>query len=62
MKKVGMEKIKCPNCGKQTHWEGNTFRPFCSGKCKMADLSKWIYEEYGIVEEVSTCEETDPGS
>jgi endogenous inhibitor of DNA gyrase (YacG/DUF329 family) len=52
-----MKKLTCPNCGKPTEWENNPFRPFCSEKCKLADLSKWLNEEYSIEEEVSAREE-----
>ena len=43
-----MRKIVCPNCKKETTWENNPYRPFCSEKCKLADLSKWLNEEYAI--------------
>ncbi|MEO2082593.1 MAG: DNA gyrase inhibitor YacG [Desulfurobacteriaceae bacterium] len=57
-----MRSVKCPNCGKPTKWEGNPFRPFCSEKCKLADLSKWLNEEYKVEEEIVVQEETDSGS
>ncbi|WP_038055871.1 DNA gyrase inhibitor YacG [Thermodesulfobacterium hydrogeniphilum] len=41
-------KIKCPVCGKRTQWENNPYRPFCSKKCKLADLYGWLSEEYRI--------------
>ncbi|MDP3029526.1 MAG: DNA gyrase inhibitor YacG [Deltaproteobacteria bacterium] len=41
-------KIKCPVCHKSTSWEGNPFRPFCSERCKLIDLGKWIDEGYRI--------------
>ena len=43
-------KFKCPTCGKETTWEGNPWRPFCSEKCKLIDLGKWLLEEYKIPE------------
>jgi endogenous inhibitor of DNA gyrase (YacG/DUF329 family) len=46
------KKIKCPNCGKETFWENNPFRPFCSEECKLADLHKWLNEEYKLEEEL----------
>jgi endogenous inhibitor of DNA gyrase (YacG/DUF329 family) len=46
------KKVKCPNCGKATSWEGNPFRPFCCEECKMADLHRWLTEEYLVVEEL----------
>ncbi|WP_456395923.1 DNA gyrase inhibitor YacG [Desulfurobacterium sp.] len=45
------KKLKCPTCGKETEWENNPFRPFCSEKCKLADLHKWLTEEYTVIEE-----------
>ncbi len=50
--KSDRKKIKCPVCKKETPWENNPFRPFCSAKCKMADLHMWLNEEYSIEETV----------
>lgn len=58
------KKIKCPNCGRETEWKGNPFRPFCSEKCKLADLNKWFNEEYAIEGAAGNeeSEEIDAGS
>lgn len=40
--------IKCPVCKKTIKWEGNPYRPFCSYRCKMIDLGRWLKEEYRI--------------
>jgi endogenous inhibitor of DNA gyrase (YacG/DUF329 family) len=40
--------MKCPSCGKQVEWEQNLFRPFCSERCKLIDLGKWVNEEYRV--------------
>ncbi len=45
-------KIRCPNCGKETTWENNPFRPFCCQECKLADLHKWLSQEYLVIEEI----------
>lgn len=46
-------KIKCPVCGKETEWENNLWKPFCSKNCKILDLWNWFNEAYSIkVEEV----------
>ena len=37
---------KCPECGRETNWHQNRFRPFCSARCKQIDLGKWLNEEY----------------
>ncbi|MBI5674901.1 MAG: DNA gyrase inhibitor YacG [Nitrospirae bacterium] len=41
-------KIKCPGCKKESKWEGNPFRPFCSERCKLIDLGAWASDEYSI--------------
>jgi uncharacterized protein len=40
--------ILCPICKHKTTWEENPWRPFCSERCKMTDLGKWVLEEYKI--------------
>lgn len=34
-----------------TAWEDNPWRPFCSERCKMLDLSAWASERYRIAGE-----------
>jgi endogenous inhibitor of DNA gyrase (YacG/DUF329 family) len=41
----------CPMCKKETIWDGNPFRPFCSERCRQMDLGKWASEEYTIAGE-----------
>lgn len=41
-------KIICPICKRETTWEENPWRPFCSERCKLIDLGKWASEEYRI--------------
>lgn len=41
-------KIICPICKTKTTWEENPWKPFCSERCKMIDLGKWVLEEYKI--------------
>jgi endogenous inhibitor of DNA gyrase (YacG/DUF329 family) len=40
--------IKCPICKKETTWDDNPFRPFCSERCRLIDLGKWASEDYRI--------------
>ena len=40
--------VTCPNCKKETAWEENPFRPFCSERCRLIDLGKWASDEYRI--------------
>lgn len=46
-------KVKCPICAKETNFENNPWRPFCSKNCKVIDLWNWFHEYYSIkVEEI----------
>ena len=44
-------KVTCPHCGKEVEYKeselGHPF-PFCSVRCKMVDLGKWMNEEHRI--------------
>lgn len=56
----------CPYCRKPTRWAGNPHRPFCSERCRMADLGHWAAEKYRIAGEPlpepdSTAAEGGPG-
>ena len=43
-------KTLCPKCGNQAIWsKNNTWRPFCSERCKMIDLGEWLNEEKIII-------------
>lgn len=35
--------VQCPTCGAKVEWKKeNTFRPFCSERCKLIDLGAWF--------------------
>lgn len=40
--------VKCPVCRKETLWENNPHRPFCSDRCQLIDLGAWTEERYKI--------------
>jgi len=40
--------VTCPICKNKTTWEENPWRPFCSERCKLIDLGKWVLEGYKI--------------
>ncbi len=40
--------VKCPTCGKQGDWFAGAYGPFCSKRCKLVDLGKWLKEEHAI--------------
>lgn len=41
----------CPHCRKPVRWEGNPSRPFCSKRCRLADLGAWAAERYRVAGE-----------
>jgi len=43
-------KIKCPTCKKTGQWFAEEYGPFCSHRCKLLDLGKWLNEENKISE------------
>jgi uncharacterized protein len=45
---VGKAVIKCPICGKDAEFFATPMGPFCSTRCKMVDLGKWLGEDYKI--------------
>ncbi|ADE16864.1 protein of unknown function DUF329 [Nitrosococcus halophilus Nc 4] len=41
--------IHCPTCGRETLWsQENPWRPFCSERCRLIDLSAWATETHRI--------------
>lgn len=40
--------MKCPTCGKPIEWKENPFRPFCSERCQLVDLGRWVDGEYRV--------------
>ncbi len=46
---VKKKDIPCPTCGKKGTWtQDNTFRPFCSERCKLIDLGGWADEKHRV--------------
>jgi len=45
--------LLCPTCRKEFHVERKeqaAFRPFCSLRCKLVDLGRWLDGTYNISE------------
>lgn len=42
--------VKCPTCKKPGAWFEDKFGPFCSHRCKLIDLGKWLGEQNAISE------------
>ena len=46
-------RAKCPTCGKRVEYRPHDAAtaavfPFCSERCRLADLDKWFEEDYRI--------------
>lgn len=54
-----MPLVKCPHCNKETEYNGNEYRPFCSERCKLLDFGSWADGEYGIASETSEMSDED---
>lgn len=49
-------KRKCPTCRRGFASAGlsdNPAHPFCSDRCKLLDLGRWLGNEYAVVEDLS---------
>ena len=47
--KTGSEAPKCATCGRKLgERETTPTWPFCSERCRLVDLGKWLGEEYRI--------------
>ena len=40
--------VRCPRCGNRVVWDQAPNRPFCSERCRLADLGQWLEEDYRI--------------
>lgn len=51
--------VKCPQCGKETEYTGNEFRPFCSERCKLLDFGDWANGKFAIPSDTAALTEED---
>jgi hypothetical protein len=58
---AAMRAARCPTCRRETPWEGNPLRPFCSERCRVLDLAAWADERYRIAGEPVPAEPDAPG-
>jgi endogenous inhibitor of DNA gyrase (YacG/DUF329 family) len=40
--------VQCPTCKRTGDWLAGAFGPFCSHRCRLIDLGKWLGEEHRI--------------
>jgi len=43
-------KVTCPTCKRKDDWFAGKFGPFCSHRCRLIDLGKWLGGEHAISE------------
>jgi len=44
-----LREVACPTCGAAVLWSPeNTYRPFCSQRCRLIDLGEWAKENYRL--------------
>ena len=43
--------VRCPMCGRRTTWRENPSRPFCSERCRLADLEGWLAGRYVVADD-----------
>jgi uncharacterized protein len=47
--KVVARIVRCPQCGKSSEYSPrNSFRPFCSERCRLIDLGEWAEGNYKV--------------
>jgi uncharacterized protein len=46
-------RVQCPICRKENEFFSEPVGPFCSPRCKLVDLGKWLGEEYRVSEPLS---------
>ena len=39
---------KCPTCRGDAQRDGNKLWPFCSERCHLVDLGRWLNEDYRV--------------
>ena len=52
--------MKCPSC-ERAFAARTKFFPFCCARCQMADLGKWLDEEFRVSEPAGTADASAPG-
>ena len=40
--------MRCPTCKQPVPAERREFRPFCSERCKLVDLGRWLDGSYAV--------------
>lgn len=57
--------VACPTCrGDSVYGPANSYRPFCSRRCQLADLGAWADEAFRVTAQPQESDDdpTPPGS
>jgi endogenous inhibitor of DNA gyrase (YacG/DUF329 family) len=49
--------VRCPTCKAECGNPRSPFAPFCSERCKLVDLGRWLNEEFRIPGDASELED-----
>jgi endogenous inhibitor of DNA gyrase (YacG/DUF329 family) len=52
---------QCPVCDSPVRLEATPSAPFCSERCRLIDLGRWLDEAYALPETRRTGDEDDEG-
>jgi uncharacterized protein len=53
--------MRCPTCDKEFQPETSPAMPFCSKRCRLIDLGRWLDEKQGLPFEQAERTEEDDG-
>ena len=57
---MSARQVTCPSCQRSTEYSAaNAFRPFCSQRCREADLGAWASEKFRLPEQAPSDEDGD---
>ncbi|MFO7905772.1 MAG: DNA gyrase inhibitor YacG [Planctomycetota bacterium] len=51
--------LVCPTCGREFDSAQTPAMPFCSERCRLIDLGRWLSEEHGMPVDSDPGEESD---
>ncbi|MCC6511923.1 MAG: DNA gyrase inhibitor YacG [Pirellulaceae bacterium] len=54
-----VQHLPCPTCGRQTPVSLAKYLPFCSDRCRLIDLGRWLDEEHVLPVAAADDEEED---
>lgn len=52
--------MRCPICKQELEPNKSKYAPFCSERCKLLDLGRWLEEDYRMPGEPAPVPEADP--